>query len=185
MVMKKVSAVIIFFIPVVFVRACEAMGAAERFALQNPGSIRMLLLGIVLAVGAAIVVIRVLFNKAVVEKSAEGLGGVNGRTGSVPSEKPLKLRSAKLIEIHENRSYSIPVDGSLTIGRLFDNMVVIKNPSVSRYHAKIAPEPEGYVLYDLGSKKGTFVNGEMTNRKILRNSDMIEIAREDFMFVYE
>ncbi len=183
--MRKVSAFIIFFIPAVFVPACEAMGAVERFAIQNPGSMRVLLLGIVLAVGVAIIVTRVFFNKAGAEKSAAGLFGVNDQTGNVTSEEAPKLRPAKLIEMHENRSYSIPLEGGLTIGRLFDNMVVIKNLSVSRYHAKIAPEPEGYVLYDLGSKKGTFVNGEMTNRKILRNSDMIEIAREDFMFVYE
>jgi ABC-type multidrug transport system ATPase subunit/pSer/pThr/pTyr-binding forkhead associated (FHA) protein len=49
-------------------------------------------------------------------------------------------------------------DGSLTIGRELTNEVVLTDPLVSRYHARLdlAPVP---VLHDLGSFNGTFVNG--------------------------
>ena len=50
-------------------------------------------------------------------------------------------------------------NGSLTIGREFGNEVVLTDPLVSRYHARLdlAPVP---VLHDLGSFNGTFVNGQ-------------------------
>lgn len=50
-------------------------------------------------------------------------------------------------------------DGTLTIGREFGNEVVLTDPLVSRYHARLdlAPVP---VLHDLGSFNGTFVNGQ-------------------------
>ncbi len=50
-------------------------------------------------------------------------------------------------------------NGSLTIGRELGNEVVLTDPLVSRYHARLdlAPVP---VLHDLGSFNGTFVNGQ-------------------------
>lgn len=165
---------------VVLAGICEGVGEAERFIMQNPALLRRLLLGFVALLGAAIIVIRLFFNRGKVERSASGLEDHGEAKPASPSLKP-----AKLLEIHDNRAFSIPLDGGLSLGRVLDNHVVLKNPSVSRHHAKIVPEQEGYVLYDLGSKKGTMVNGEMVARRLLRNSDMIEIGREDFMFLYE
>jgi len=50
-------------------------------------------------------------------------------------------------------------DGSLTIGREVGNEVVLSDPLVSRYHARLdlAPVP---VLHDLNSFNGTYVNGQ-------------------------
>ena len=46
-----------------------------------------------------------------------------------------------------------------SIGRWEDNDVVVDDRWVSRYHAQIHREDEGYVIQDLSSKNGTFVNG--------------------------
>jgi DNA-binding response OmpR family regulator len=46
-----------------------------------------------------------------------------------------------------------------SIGRWEDNDVVVDDRWVSRHHAQIRREDEGYVVQDLGSKNGTFVNG--------------------------
>lgn len=179
--MRKSAVFLVFLFSLLFVRICEGVVEAERFILENPAFLRRLLLGFVAALGIAIIAMRMFFNRGRVQKSASGL--------DVPADKDasaeVKLKPAKLIQMHENRTYEIPLSGGFTLGRVLDNQVVLKNPSVSRHHAKIMPEQEGYVLYDLGSKKGTFVNGETIDRKLLRNSDMIEIGREDFMFVYE
>ena len=50
-------------------------------------------------------------------------------------------------------------DASLTIGRELGNDVVLTDPLVSRYHARLDPAPVP-VLHDLGSFNGTFVNGQ-------------------------
>lgn len=54
-----------------------------------------------------------------------------------------------------------PLGGSCTsVGRNADNDLVIDDPYVSRYHARIWRQPEGYRLEDLDSLNGTFCNGE-------------------------
>ena len=46
-----------------------------------------------------------------------------------------------------------------TIGREQINDVVLKDPEVSRRHARIVYEADQYVLEDLGSTNGTFIDG--------------------------
>lgn len=68
-------------------------------------------------------------------------------------------------------------DEALTIGRDDDCQLVIADRQVSRQHARITLESEGYVLHDLGSKNGTFVNGqEVKGRRVLKDGDEIQIA---------
>ncbi len=76
-------------------------------------------------------------------------------------------------------------DREFTIGRAHDNDLVISLPTVSRYHAKIRPEREGYVLYDLASHKGTLVNGRKSARTVLKNMDIITIGTENLTFRIE
>ena len=48
--------------------------------------------------------------------------------------------------------------GVLTIGRAFDNRLVVHSPIASSHHAEVRPGVSGYSLIDLGSTNGTFVN---------------------------
>ncbi|MBN1219616.1 MAG: FHA domain-containing protein [Anaerolineae bacterium] len=69
-------------------------------------------------------------------------------------------------------------ESSMIIGRDATSDVQIDDRQVSRRHAEITRTPEGYHLRDLGSKNGTFLNGEpLTNEpQIIRNGDEIGIA---------
>lgn len=49
--------------------------------------------------------------------------------------------------------------GRFSIGRTAGNDLVVESPYVSRQHAILVPDGEGYHLQDLGSKNGTWVNG--------------------------
>ena len=54
----------------------------------------------------------------------------------------------------------------ITIGKANDNEYVVNDPSVSRHHAQLTYEEEGHwILEDLGSTNGTFVNGIQIARK--------------------
>ncbi|MDF1515193.1 MAG: FHA domain-containing protein, partial [Anaerolineae bacterium] len=50
-------------------------------------------------------------------------------------------------------------DPSLTMGRSEDCEIVIPERQISRYHARVERDSNGYVFRDLGSKNGSSVNG--------------------------
>ena len=64
-----------------------------------------------------------------------------------------------------------------TIGRWEDNDVVIPDRWISRHHAEIRRQGPRYVIHDLGSKNGLFVNGKrLTEPLALEDGDHIQIA---------
>lgn len=65
----------------------------------------------------------------------------------------------------------------LTIGRSLENQFVLDHPSVSRYHAQLRAWNDQYVLFDLSSRSGTFVNGQRIQQAALRSGDLICIAQ--------
>jgi serine phosphatase RsbU (regulator of sigma subunit) len=65
------------------------------------------------------------------------------------------------------------------IGRHVDNHLVLRDNRASRNHARIFIEDGNYILEDLNSRHGTWVNGTRIARHTLRNSDRIDIGVRD------
>lgn len=63
------------------------------------------------------------------------------------------------------------------IGRLADSDVVVADPGVSRQHAEVRREKDGYVITDLGSTNGTMVNEAVIGERTLQPGDRITIGR--------
>jgi DNA-binding winged helix-turn-helix (wHTH) protein len=64
-----------------------------------------------------------------------------------------------------------------TIGRAETSRVVLADREVSRHHAEVRHADDRYVLVDLGSRNGTFVNGRrITGAVALVDGDEISIA---------
>ncbi len=62
----------------------------------------------------------------------------------------------------------------IMIGRDVANNVVIPDTEISRQHARLTRSPAGYVLEDLGSTNGTFINGErIAAARVLNPGDLI------------
>ena len=70
----------------------------------------------------------------------------------------------------------------VTIGRLPDNMIVIDNPAVSGRHARVYKEGNHYVLEDLKSTNGTFVNDKPIARHTLLEGDAISVGKHSLVF---
>jgi len=72
------------------------------------------------------------------------------------------------------------------IGRHKENHLALADARISRNHARILLEGPQYVIEDLGSTNGLFVNGERVSRKLLRPYDGIEFgAPGSFRLVFE
>src|SRR5579872_4560503 len=70
-----------------------------------------------------------------------------------------------------------------TVGRKVDKDLVIADPRVSRDHAQITQEGMDFFLVDLGSKHGTFVNGERVQKQKLERGDRLEFGARDSAYV--
>lgn len=80
------------------------------------------------------------------------------------------------------KEYPFPND-SITIGRDEDNGIIIDNLAVSSYHAKIDKVGPGYILTDLQSTNGTFVNDKKVITHKLSHGDNIIIGKHLILFV--
>jgi pSer/pThr/pTyr-binding forkhead associated (FHA) protein len=72
--------------------------------------------------------------------------------------------------------------GTLTIGRTAANDLPIDNLAVSGHHAKIAWEGDKFVLEDLNSLNGTFVNNQRVRKAFLKNGDEILIGKHTLVY---
>ena len=92
--------------------------------------------------------------------------------------------------------YRLAVEGGATPGQLFElgdgetrlgkgpeNDIVIDHPTVSRLHLSISREGERYLLRDLGSTNGTFLDGSQVREAYLRAVALIEAGDVMLRFV--
>lgn len=73
----------------------------------------------------------------------------------------------------------------IVIGRELTNPIVVSDVEVSRRHARLTLQGNNYVLEDLGSTNGTFVNGErLVGPYVLHGGEIIGTG-EKTTFLYE
>jgi hypothetical protein len=71
------------------------------------------------------------------------------------------------------------VQDELTIGRDIGNRIVINDPEVSRKHARLTMQSGGFVIEDLGSTNGTFVNNQrLIGPHMLRPGETIMLGEK-------
>ncbi len=77
------------------------------------------------------------------------------------------------------------LDRTLVLGRDAACDLTIPDRKVSRFHARLSITSEGVLLEDMGSKNGTFCNGEALSAPILlQDGDLVQIAvTQTFMFL--
>ena len=65
----------------------------------------------------------------------------------------------------------------IKIGKAEDNDFIVRDPSVSRHHARLTRDDEGHlVLEDLNSTNGTFVNGSQIVKKRVSLTDTVSLG---------
>jgi pSer/pThr/pTyr-binding forkhead associated (FHA) protein len=70
----------------------------------------------------------------------------------------------------------------VSIGRLMSNDICLEDPFASRHHCLIRKEGGQYVIEDLNSTNGTYVNGDRVNACSLKEGFLIRIGTARFEF---
>jgi hypothetical protein len=109
------------------------------------------------------------------------------KRAEVPAGKfgDISLPDARLIirEADEKvKEFLITSKKEFWIGRDEESQLVLDESVVSRRHAKIRPHADGYAIYDLQSKGGTFINGKLIQSRVLKTGDEIAIANVNIVF---
>src|SRR4051812_21588916 len=81
----------------------------------------------------------------------------------------------------KGRRFELP-DALTLVGRESRQLPLTDN-TVSRRHAELVPGDDGWILRDLGSSNGTYINGlRITNRYTLKLGDQIRVGRSLMVF---
>ena len=95
----------------------------------------------------------------------------------------LHLRKCKIVTQSGGRTREHSFDKDvITIGAMEDNDLVVNDETVSRYHCKIVQEDSGYLLQDLQSTNGTFINRVRVREGYLRPGCTIGLGNAEVKF---
>ncbi len=72
---------------------------------------------------------------------------------------------------------------AMRVGRGRDNDIVLENLQVSRNHAEIRKENDRFVLVDLQSANGTFINGVRVSKTEILDNDVVAIGKHQLQFL--
>lgn len=76
----------------------------------------------------------------------------------------------------------ILTDAEYTLGRQTDNSIQLTDLGISGHHARVYRGPQGYVIEDLKSRNGTWVNGTRVAQKVLVDNDKVRIGATDLRY---
>jgi hypothetical protein len=98
-----------------------------------------------------------------------------------PKEKP-PSQPYLLLRVDESQKEFPLTKTKIKIGRAKQNDIIVPDLNVSRKHALIIKTNRGYLLKDLESTNGTYLNGERITEKLLKHNDFIKIGNATFIF---
>jgi hypothetical protein len=97
---------------------------------------------------------------------------------ATPPERP--FRAFLLI----NSEKSVPIEADIiNIGRNRDNDIVIDDPFVSRYHVQMRRRFNTYLVFDVNSQTGVFVNDVRIKEHQLQTGDVIQIGKTQMVYM--
>jgi pSer/pThr/pTyr-binding forkhead associated (FHA) protein len=104
------------------------------------------------------------------------------RTAPLDDNSVLALQTVDAFLIIQGRRHVLLDRPVINLGRRVDNDIVIDSPAVSRQHAQLRWRYGRFVLYDLGSRAGTMVNGVAITEAALQPGDLISLS--DVTLIY-
>ena len=104
----------------------------------------------------------------------EVAGTPEPRRGRASKREPTALR----VTSGPQTGLVLPLGDAFLIGRTHESTLVLDDQFMSTNHARITRTPKGYVVEDLGSRNGTFVNDKrIADPTPLRSADVLKIGQ--------
>jgi hypothetical protein len=114
----------------------------------------------------------------------------SGQTSDLTKSRPIMRHAARQTTGATTETYLIiygkqhvPLEGAVVnLGRQLDNDVVVEDPTVSRRHAQLQWRHGHYVIFDLGSRAGTLVNGQRVAECVLQAGDVMTLGNVSIIY---
>jgi pSer/pThr/pTyr-binding forkhead associated (FHA) protein len=122
--------------------------------------------------------------KVIAAHKLEPVGDTQGMqtpTGNEESEEADNIPENAFLIVEGVKVHPL-TESVVNIGRRLENQLVIDDPRVSRNHAQLRAIKGRFVLFDLNSTGGTFVNGQRTSQTVLYPGDVISLAGVALIF---
>ncbi|RME05030.1 MAG: FHA domain-containing protein, partial [Planctomycetota bacterium] len=88
-----------------------------------------------------------------------------------------------IVQSGELKGQTFPLKEETTLGRLRSCDITINDEELSRKHSKILLHKGKYLLLDLQSRNGTYVNGKRVQKQLLQPGDKITVGNTTLLFV--
>ncbi|MFQ5660827.1 MAG: FHA domain-containing protein [Gammaproteobacteria bacterium] len=101
-----------------------------------------------------------------------------GIKGLLKASSPTEFRPFAYLVVQDEKRTRYPITSTTwRIGRTRDNELTLQDSSVSRRHAEIQRYSNGkFIIFDVDSLNGVYVNEEKIKKKRLQEGDIIEIG---------
>jgi transcriptional regulator with PAS, ATPase and Fis domain len=99
-------------------------------------------------------------------------------------QRPVILKKVRLVVVtgKDERKEVLLQKPVVTIGTLGDSDLALTDPTVSRNHAVVEEKADGYLLRDLGSTNGTFLDGVKVREAYLSAGSVIRLGQTEIAF---
>jgi pSer/pThr/pTyr-binding forkhead associated (FHA) protein len=80
------------------------------------------------------------------------------------------------------REFGLPDGGELKIGRMPGVGITLLDAKVSREHCRLFIQSTGWIVEDLTSRNGTYVNSQRVKKRLLQPGDRLRVGQTEFEF---
>ena len=123
-------------------------------------------------------------------REMDGAGGEGTESGTQTASSPTSVESLPtgsallVVKRGPNAGSRFLLDQPMTsAGRHPDSDIFLDDVTVSRRHAEFRQEGPEFVVVDVGSLNGTYVNREPVDSAVLANSDEVQIGKFRLVFL--
>lgn len=99
-------------------------------------------------------------------------------------DQTIHLRRCRLVRMGTEEKPEVHLfdQPTIRIGALNENDLVLTNDTVSRFHCQIVQEEDDYILRDLNSTNGTFIDGVRIREAFLSAGSRVKLGESEFTF---